>query len=133
MPGHLGEVTDPNARPVVGPVREDDVIMELKGWYVRLCEREAAEARKTFTFHGKPRWDGEIPLNDQYAASQAKWKMDAWERRATAAKNRGVLLMDVDFQRDPGCVMNPQIRALMQRAQVLGLVEYEEQLRTQSP
>jgi hypothetical protein len=53
----------------------------------------------------------------------------AWEARAEAARN-GVFLFDNAGQRSSEFLGSPQIRALYDKASVLGLVAYEEPLRS---
>jgi hypothetical protein len=133
MADPLGQVTDQNAIPTreVG-IKERDVVEELGGWYLRLCEREATSARKQLALYSMRDGNGEIPLNYRFAGGLALESAEAWERRGEYAK-RGIFLADILSQRSPEFVCNPQISALMYRAKALGLCESENPLREVGP
>jgi hypothetical protein len=73
--------------------------------------------------------DGTVPLPNQFQAGEAMEKAQAWESRAEAAK-RGVFQCDNMAQRDSTFTADAAIKALQQRAAAIGLVEYENPLRT---
>jgi hypothetical protein len=125
----LGMTSDPQAVSVNDTTaREGQVKEELAGWYARRCDRNAADARKQYATWSMRGADGTVPLPSQFQAGQSLELAQAWEQRAEAAR-RGTFLFDLNAQKDPSFVSDSAIKALMQRAQSLGLCEYEEPLR----
>jgi hypothetical protein len=110
MADPLGNTVDLRAKPVRDltacgdPVRE-----ELIGWYVRMCDRNAEDARKEYKQWSNPHEDGTEYLE----------RAQAWEGRAEAAR-RGMFLYDTLAQRDPEFASNAAIKGLHERASALG-------------
>jgi hypothetical protein len=77
MADPLGNTVDLRATPVRDvTARGDSVREELIGWYVRMCDRNAEDARKEYKQGSNPHEDGTEYLE----------RAQAWEGRAEAAR-----------------------------------------------
>jgi hypothetical protein len=122
----IGNVTPQGARPVADvTAREAEVQAELRGWWQRLCERNAAQARKEVAQWSRSIPEGTLGLSYQYQAGVSLEIALAWENRAEAARERGVMLVDQMAAKDPKWASDHAIKQLQQRCMSLGLVEWE--------
>ena len=58
--------------PQTIPAPEHGVKEELVGWYTRLCERNAADARKELSMRSMKFADGSMPMTQQFQAGEAQ-------------------------------------------------------------
>jgi hypothetical protein len=109
-------------------VQESLVVEELQGWYFRRLNDFAAQSRKQLANaqYNANSLNPDLRLPAKLQAGEIQNQLSNWEALADAAK-KGVFLFSNTSMRSPEYVSDPKIRGLRERAESIGLVEFESE------